>query len=995
MASYDLTLKVLLLGDPSTGKEEFVNRYISRVFQDDLNLTVGVDFYTKDQEFRGKIVRLQIWDFGGEERFKVLLQSFAKGANGAIIMYDITRYLSLRHLPDWTQIIREHAGNIPIILVGAKAHLEEFRSVDREEGILAAKKYNLSGFIEVSSKTGQNVEKAFETLTRLILIQPQFCHKCKKEFTFEEFLNHPCYETGDVLSTGALNVTGIIARELKQRFLKHAKSEKDKKTMASLHLSLYLPFRFGLENSEIIAAALIRGHNNIIFSTDKWVISDELIKSLSDWNSIKAESIKFSGVKYQILHSSPRQFVTTPNKGETYIVGTKDGRETLLLYLKPKGNVTFDPIKLKFSIQNGKEPESYQYDILLIEDDLATIRLLTSYFESEGVTCKGVTSGAKGLEELVINRPKVVILDIILPDYSGYDICKQIKSIQTFKNIPVFLFPSIGLKNETEKQMEDTKADGYILKPFNYSDFDGIFDILNLHKNKDESTKISKTPRLTDEEILTLARLIHGGKKNMGFYSRSYPEKLMKSAKLRIERLEPSRSGRSLCYVDQSIMESLGIATGDIIEIIGKKRTAGIVVASFSDKGKEIIRIDGIQRLNLGSTIGEFVTIQPALASPAREIELAPTQLIYDIKKQADIIKGKLIDKPIMAGDIIDIPGAFIKTDEDNKPVPGFMRMYNRGGSSKRPTLGPLRLIVLSMKPSDTVVRFTRETMIKINKKVAFLNSSGKLVTSDDIVGSEKEIFEIKKLLELSLNGPSIIEKLNIEPLKGILLVGPTGTGKTLLAKVIANETSYNFISILPSDIFNKYEGDSEKRLKRLFEMAEKMAPCLIFIDHIDSIAPIIQRELIDNMRYLDHRIVTQLMELMDGINPYRNVIVLGATHKLDLIEPALLRPGRFDKIIHFSLPDLISRTKIYQLYTRDLPLDDEISLEEIAKLSENFTGAEIKGVCRLAVINAVKRETPELQNNLDYLPNDPVINTKVTKQDFLSAIEEIADRLK
>ena len=188
----------------------------------------------------------------------------------------------------------------------------------------------------------------------------------------------------------------------------------------------------------------------------------------------------------------------------------------------------------------------------------------------------------------------------------------------------------------------------------------------------------------------------------MGFYSRSYPEKLMKTAQLRIEKLEPSRSGRSLCYVDQSIMESLGIATGDIIEIIGKKRTAGIVVASFSDKGKEIIRIDGIQRLNLGSTIGEFVTIKPTLASPAREIELAPTQLIYDIKKQDDIIKEKLIYKPIMNGDIIDVPGTFNKTDEAN----------NSMNDLRRPTVGTIRLKVLNITPKNKVVRITRETRI-------------------------------------------------------------------------------------------------------------------------------------------------------------------------------------------------------------------------------------------------------------------------------------------
>jgi transitional endoplasmic reticulum ATPase len=478
-------------------------------------------------------------------------------------------------------------------------------------------------------------------------------------------------------------------------------------------------------------------------------------------------------------------------------------------------------------------------------------------------------------------------------------------------------------------------------------------------------------------------------------HKKTNPDKLDVLPRLKVARLEPSRSGRSLCYVDQQILDDLKLSTGDIIELIGKERTAGIAVSSFADKGKNIIRIDDALRLNLGSTIGEFVTIRPTLASPAKEIELAPTKEISDIKKQLDIIKGKLIDKPIMTGDIIDIPGAFIKGSVDNNPMNGFMRMLEVGGESRRPNLGPLRLIVLNTKPNDEVVRFTRNTRVKLHKKVIFLNKVGKLMTSEDIGGLEKQISEIKELIELNFNRPTITEKYNIDPLKGILLVGPSGIGKTLLAKVIANETEYTFISILPSDIMHKYQGESENSLQKLFQTAEAKAPSIIFIDHIDSVAPMIQIELLENARFLEHRIVTQLMALMDGINTYEKVIVLATTHKLELIEPALLRPGRFTKIIHLQLPDLNGRAKIYHIHTRNIPLSDDISLMEIAKLSEDFTGADIKGVCQLAVINAVKREMPDFYTNVITGPEDLEVSIKVEKRDFLKAIEEITERLK
>jgi len=479
------------------------------------------------------------------------------------------------------------------------------------------------------------------------------------------------------------------------------------------------------------------------------------------------------------------------------------------------------------------------------------------------------------------------------------------------------------------------------------------------------------------------------------FHKKNDPDELTEMPRLKIVRLDSARSGRSLCYIDQAVLDNMRLSTGDIVEIIGRKRTAGIVVASPADRGKNIIRLDGIQRKNLGSTIGEFVTIQPTIASPAREIELAPTKAIYDIKKQAEIIKGKLIDKPIMAGDIIDIPGAFINSNEAGKPMNGFMRMLGGGGGSRRPTLGPLELIVLNTKPNNEVVRFTRDTRIKLRKKVAYLNKFGLLLTSEDIGGLEKQILEIKTLLELNFDRLLIKEKLAMDNLKGLLLIGPSGVGKTLLAKVIANETDYNFIPILPSDIMYKYQGESEKKLVELFFQAESKGPTVIFIDHIDSIAPIIQMELVENARYLEYRILTQLMELMDGIQSFKNVFVLGATHKLDIIEPALLRTGRFTKFIELPLPDLNQRSKIYYIHTKNVSLDDEISLLEIAKYSENFTGADIKGVCQLAAINAVKREMLDFNTNAINSANGLEKEIILEKQDFLSAIEEITEKLK
>ncbi len=374
------------------------------------------------------------------------------------------------------------------------------------------------------------------------------------------------------------------------------------------------------------------------------------------------------------------------------------------------------------------------------------------------------------------------------------------------------------------------------------------------------------------------------------------------STKLRIERLEKNRSGRSLCYVDQDAINKLGLSTGDIVEIRGKKKTTGIIVASVADKGKGIIRIDGIQRLNAGATIGEYVTIKIAEVYPATEIILTPTRPNIDMKRQAEAIKGKLIDKPVVIGDIVDVLGAFVQRDDPDNPMAEIMKMFPffKGGG-RRPTLGTLRLIVENTRPSGKVVRITRNTKIKINKRVAVLNVSGEIVTYDDVGGLSDEIQRIREMIELPLKHPELFHRLNIDPPKGVLFYGPSGTGKTLLAKAVSQESNAYFITINGPEIMSKFYGASEGRLRDIFREAEDNAPSIIFIDEIDSIAP--KRQ--DVTGEVERRVVSQLLSLLDGLRGRGEIICIGATNRINSLDDALRRPGRFDREIEFGLPNI------------------------------------------------------------------------------------------
>jgi len=460
----------------------------------------------------------------------------------------------------------------------------------------------------------------------------------------------------------------------------------------------------------------------------------------------------------------------------------------------------------------------------------------------------------------------------------------------------------------------------------------------------------------------------------------SQKNNMKKTAKLRIERLEKSRSGRSLCYIDQDIMLDLGLNPGDIIEIRGKKKTTGIAVSSVQDRGKGIIRLDGLQRLNAGATIGEYITVELAEVYPAIEIELTPTRPNIDLKRQAEAIKGKLIDKPVVIGDIVDILGTFVQKDDSENPMSDIMKMFQFGGK-KRPTLGTLRLIVENLKPSDKVVKITRDTMIRVNKRVAVLNVSGGVVTYDDVGGLTDEIQRIREMVELPIKHPELFHRLNIDPPKGVLFYGPSGTGKTLMAKAVSQESNANFITINGPEIMSKFYGASEGRLRDIFREAEENAPSIIFIDEIDSIAP----KRVDTSGEVERRVVSQLLSLMDGLRGRGEIICVGATNRINAIDEALRRPGRFDREIEFGVPNVKGRKEIFQIHTRGMPMEEDVNLDNYAEITHGFVGADIMAISREAAMFSLRRVLPKI--NLDEpIPSEIIQELKIKDEDFMKA---------
>src|ERR687887_2842228 len=432
---------------------------------------------------------------------------------------------------------------------------------------------------------------------------------------------------------------------------------------------------------------------------------------------------------------------------------------------------------------------------------------------------------------------------------------------------------------------------------------------------------------------------------------------------LRVAETNPKFVGRGVAMLDPKVMEELYLSTGDVIEIFGKKKTFVLLWSGQpTDYGAGIIRIDGYTRNNIGAGIDDRVTIQKVKdVKKAEQVILSPTEELNIVGLEEhlpELLEGRVIAK----GDMIplNIVGRKI----------GF--------------------VITSLSPSTdgaSLVDSNRtEFIIGSVPKVTTRGVGVPRVTYEDIGGLKNEVQKVREMIELPLRHPEIFEKLGIEAPKGVLLHGPPGTGKTLLAKAVANETNAHFISISGPEIMSKFYGESEARLREIFKEAKEKAPSIMFVDEIDSIAP--KREEVTGE--VERRVVSQLLSLMDGIEARGKLVVIAATNRPNAIDPALRRPGRFDREIEIKVPDKRGRLEILQIHTRNMPLDTDVDQDRVAAVTHGFVGADLEYLCKEAAMKCLRRLLPELNLEDEKLAPEVLNKLVVTMNDFENAIRDV-----
>jgi len=428
---------------------------------------------------------------------------------------------------------------------------------------------------------------------------------------------------------------------------------------------------------------------------------------------------------------------------------------------------------------------------------------------------------------------------------------------------------------------------------------------------------------------------------------------------LKIEESPQQHVGRGRAIIDPKIIEDQKWNTGQILELTFNKKThVKLWPGAPEEYGSGIIKIDGMTRQNIGAGIGDKISLKTVEAVNAEQIVLSPTEKIAAEGLQEYMIYNYL-NHVFTTGDSVSL----------NTQMGGRVQF-----------------IVTSTKPSKPVL-VTENTVFKLGAMTKAVDSSVPRITYDELGGLKNEVQKIREMVELPMRHPELFDKIGVEAPKGVLLYGPPGTGKTLLAKAVAGETNAHFISLSGPEIMGKHYGESEERIREIFTQAEENAPSIIFIDEIDSIAP--KRDEVSGE--LEKRIVSQLLTLMDGMKSRGKVVVIAATNRPDSIDPALRRPGRFDREIEIGIPDDEGRFDILSIHTRGMPIDEKVDLKQISKTTHGFVGADLEVLSKEAAMKSLRRVLPEIDYDEEKISSEILEKIQITSEDFRDALKEVS----
>jgi len=434
--------------------------------------------------------------------------------------------------------------------------------------------------------------------------------------------------------------------------------------------------------------------------------------------------------------------------------------------------------------------------------------------------------------------------------------------------------------------------------------------------------------------------------------------KKMNEIILKIDEIPKQHVGKGRAIIDPKILEDTKWSTGQILELTYNKKThVKLWPSSPEEYGTGIIKIDGITRQNIGAGIGDKITIKSVEAINAEQIILSPTEKIAAEGLQEYMIYNYL-NHVFTTGDTISL----------NTQMGGRVQF-----------------VVTSTKPAKPVI-VTEQTVFKLGNMTKAVDTTFPRITYDELGGLKNEVQKIREMVELPMRHPELFEKIGVEAPKGVLLYGPPGTGKTLLAKAVAGETNAHFISLSGPEIIGKYYGESEERIREIFNQAEENSPSIIFIDEIDSIAP--KRDEVSGE--VEKRIVSQLLTLMDGMKSRGKVVVIAATNRPDSIDPALRRPGRFDREIEIGIPDEEGRNEILSIHTRGMPIDEKVNLKQISKTTHGFVGADLESLSKEAAMRALRRILPEIDLDEEKISKEILQKIQITDEDFKEALKEV-----